>query len=78
MAGLIRDTLGNEVKVHCHCDTPYIRISELPAAEREAFTAWMAHQTMPLVPEERMGDTVYPWDYTRWLSTLKGIPVLWD
>lgn len=53
----------------------YPRIRDLPEEEREAFSEWLAGQTMPLeeeyetIPQEEW-DWYYRWDYERWKADL--------
>ncbi len=56
----------------------YMLISELPEEEKEPFCKWMRGQTCPMIEGKEMQDTVYPWDYDRWLRYRAGYYVAFD
>lgn len=49
-----------------HPSQRWPRIRDLPEAEREPFTQWLAGQTRPLLVGEEIQDGYYGWDYARW------------
>jgi hypothetical protein len=58
---------------------PYLFIDETPVQYRKQLQEFMAHQTCPLVDEQRWA--IYPWDYQSFLRYKKpdNIPVeVWD
>lgn len=46
--------------------TPFIRISDLPADDRETFTSWLRGCCCPAVDGEKDYDCTWPHDYERW------------
>lgn len=46
----------------------FLRISELPAEEREPFVNWLRGQCCPLPDGEEEGNCAYVHDYKRWMQ----------
>ena len=47
---------------------PYVRISELPEGDQQAFKKWLIGHNAPLIEEEPNDNCAWPWDYKRWCS----------
>lgn len=46
----------------------FLRISELPAEEREPFVSWLRGQCCPLPDGEEEGNCAYVHDYKEWVQ----------
>ena len=54
-------------KIHTQGRVQYIRISELPKDEQQAFREELIGQTIPSI-DGLEKDVAYPWDYDEWKS----------